>query len=186
MAEIEHFVHKDRKNHPKFKNVASLDLQLLPAPPKPKEGEADKGKKRNDDERVLIVRKLGDAVADGMINNQTIGYFIGRIYLFLVSIGIKPEFLRFRQHGHKEMAHYASDCWDAEIMSSYVSERSCWPLIWILPFPHSSVFPSTRAGLSVLVARIARAMTCRSTRSSPRRASLPRTSLLSPGPSRRP
>lgn len=119
MAEIEHFVKPNEKNHPKFKNVAPLNLQLLPAPPKPT-GPVDNSKKRNDDERTLITKTLGDAVKEGMINNETIGYFIGRIYLFLTSIGIKHEFLRFRQHGHKEMAHYASDCWDAEIMSSYV------------------------------------------------------------------
>lgn len=125
MAEIEHFVHKDRKQHPKFAKVANLELQLLPAPPKG----------QTDEDRVLVTRKLGDAVADKMINNETIGYFIGRIYLFLLSIGIKKEFLRFRQHGPNEMAHYAADCWDAEIMSSYgwvecvgCADRSCYDL----------------------------------------------------------
>ena len=29
--------------------------------------------------------------------------------------------LRFRQHMSNEMAHYACDCWDAEILTSYVS-----------------------------------------------------------------
>lgn len=28
--------------------------------------------------------------------------------------------LRFRQHMVNEMAHYASDCWDAELLTSYV------------------------------------------------------------------
>jgi len=111
MAEVEHFVHPLRKQHAKFAKVADLQLQLLPAAPEGK----------TDDDRVLVTRRLGDAVGDGMINNETIGYFIGRIYLFLLSIGIKKEFLRFRQHGPTEMAHYASDCWDAEIMSSYVN-----------------------------------------------------------------
>jgi glycyl-tRNA synthetase (class II) len=56
----------------------------------------------------------------GVINNETLGYFVGRIYLFLRKIGIREDRLRFRQHGHNEMAHYASDCWDAEIKMSYV------------------------------------------------------------------
>ena len=42
-----------------------------------------------------------------MVNNQTLGYFIARIYLFLIKIGIKHEKLRFRQHMANEMAHYA-------------------------------------------------------------------------------
>jgi glycyl-tRNA synthetase len=37
-----------------------------------------------------------------------------RIYLFLIQIGIDKNRIRFRQHMKNEMAHYASDCWDAE------------------------------------------------------------------------
>lgn len=55
----------------------------------------------------------------GIIDNQTLGYFIARIHLFLTAIGIDPTRLRFRQHMANEMAHYAADCWDAEIQSSY-------------------------------------------------------------------
>jgi len=44
---------------------------------------------------------------------------MARIYLFLVRIGIKSDRLRFRQHLKNEMAHYACDCWDAEIQTSY-------------------------------------------------------------------
>ena len=38
------------------------------------------------------------AVEDGVIANETLGYFVARIYLFLLKIGINPERLRFRQH----------------------------------------------------------------------------------------
>jgi glycyl-tRNA synthetase len=54
-----------------------------------------------------------------MIDNQTLGYFIARIFLFFTRIGIDPARLRFRQHMSNEMAHYASDCWDGEILTSY-------------------------------------------------------------------
>lgn len=54
-----------------------------------------------------------------MIDNETLGYFIARIFLFLTKIGINPDRLRFRQHMANEMAHYAADCWDAEIHTSY-------------------------------------------------------------------
>jgi glycyl-tRNA synthetase len=57
--------------------------------------------------------------AQGMVDNSTLGYFIARIYLFLTKIGINPARLRFRQHMANEMAHYAADCWDAEIETSY-------------------------------------------------------------------
>ena len=41
--------------------------------------------------------------------------------MFLCKVGVDPERLRFRQHLSNEMAHYACDCWDAEIKTSYVS-----------------------------------------------------------------
>ena len=43
--------------------------------------------------------------------------------------------LRFRQHLAKEMAHYAQECWDAEILTTYgwiecvgIADRSCFDL----------------------------------------------------------
>ena len=49
------------------------------------------------------------------------GYFLGRVYLFLLKVGADPKKIRFRQHMFNEMAHYACDCWDAELLTSYVS-----------------------------------------------------------------
>ncbi len=103
MAEIEHFVHPDQKNHPKFETLANLRLNLFP-------GDAQVG------DGKLITPTLAEAVSRGIINNQTLAYFIGRTALFMYRIGIKPEGLRFRQHLKTEMAHYACDCWDAEIL----------------------------------------------------------------------
>lgn len=45
---------------------------------------------------------------------------MARIQEFLHKVGIIPERLRFRQHMGNEMAHYATDCWDAECLTSYV------------------------------------------------------------------
>ena len=42
-----------------------------------------------------------------------------RIQEFLVKAGVTPSKLRFRQHMANEMAHYAKDCWDAELLTSY-------------------------------------------------------------------
>lgn len=103
MAEIEYFVNPAAKQHAKFESVAALRLNLFPADRQVGDG-------------TLVTPTLGDAVASGLVNNQTLGYFMGRTALFLYKIGIKPEGLRFRQHLKTEMAHYACDCWDAEIL----------------------------------------------------------------------
>ncbi|KAJ6341396.1 hypothetical protein OIU78_009546 [Salix suchowensis] len=78
---------------------------------------------------------LGEAVSKGIVNNETLGYFIGRVYLFLTRLGIDKDRLRFRQHLANEMAHYAADCWDAEIECSYgwiecvgIADRSAYDL----------------------------------------------------------
>lgn len=63
--------------------------------------------------------KLGDAADKVIIRNTALAYFMGRTFLFLRKLGIPEEHLRFRQHMHSEMAHYAADCWDAEIRTSY-------------------------------------------------------------------
>ena len=50
-------------------------------------------------------------------------------------MGIDPERLRFRQHLENEMAHYAEDCWDAEVDTTYgwvecagLADRSAYDL----------------------------------------------------------
>lgn len=60
---------------------------------------------------------------------------MGKTYLFLIGIGIRKDGIRFRQHTPKEMTHYASDCWDAEIETSYGwveyeghADRTCYDL----------------------------------------------------------
>jgi glycyl-tRNA synthetase len=60
-----------------------------------------------------------------------------------VEVGINPERLRFRQHLENEMAHYAEDCWDAEVECSYgwvecvgLADRSAYDLRVRPPRPH--------------------------------------------------
>ena len=87
------------------------------------------------DEKKAKPMRLGDAVSQKIIANETLGYFIGRTYQFLEKIGIHLQRLRFRQHLPQEMAHYAEDCWDAEIECSYgwiecvgLADRSAYDL----------------------------------------------------------
>ena len=70
-----------------------------------------------------------------MIGNETVAYFMARSYKFLVKCGINPAAIRYRQHRSNEMAHYAADCWDAEVETSYGwievaghADRSCFDL----------------------------------------------------------
>ena len=102
MAEIEHFVHPEQKAHAKFAAVAGVVLNLFPA-----DNQVGDGK--------TLPTPSGDAVKTGLVNNETLGYCMARTALFMYKLGIKPEGLRFRQHLRTEMAHYACDCWDAEV-----------------------------------------------------------------------
>ncbi|KAM0984690.1 hypothetical protein EV2_012468 [Malus domestica] len=122
LAEIEHFVDPEDKTHPKFNEVAELEFQMFPR------------EEQVSGQSARIIR-LGEAVAKGIVDNQTLAYFIGRVYLFLTRLGIDEERLRFRQHLPNEMAHYAADCWDAEIETSYgwiecvgIADRSAYDL----------------------------------------------------------
>lgn len=106
MAEIEHFCDPNNKSHPKFETVKDLNVLLHSAC-------------NQMDGKSAQHMTLGDAVLTKLIANETLGYFMGRIYLFLIKVGIDPKKLRFRQHMGNEMAHYACDCWDAECLTSY-------------------------------------------------------------------
>ncbi|KAK3779526.1 hypothetical protein RRG08_045272 [Elysia crispata] len=122
MAEIEHFCDPASKDHPKFPGLADTDMMLYSAcnqmdgkPP----------------EKI----KIGDAVKSKLVANETLGYFMARIQMFMVKMGVDASRLRFRQHLSNEMAHYACDCWDAECKTSYgwvecvgCADRSCYDL----------------------------------------------------------
>ena len=107
MAEIEHYVDPEDKRHEHFQEVRDVVLSLL---------DRDIQYAGSTVPQKLTI---GDAVDKGIVANETLGYFLVRIYEFLIKIGISPTRLRFRQHMANEMAHYATDCWDAEIHSSY-------------------------------------------------------------------
>ncbi len=87
------------------------------------------------DDSGEVVMSIGDAVEKGIIRHATVGFFMAWTMDFLSKVGINPNYLRFRQHESNEMAHYAQDCWDAEIMGSYgwiecvgIAHRGCYDL----------------------------------------------------------
>jgi len=125
MAEIEHYVHPLEKDHPKFRIHSDLEIPLLF-----RAKDAD-----NDAPQTLKKMTIGRAVEEKVVDNETLGYFIARVYLFLKKIGIPEEHIRIRQHLKSEMAHYATDCWDAEINTAFgwvecvgIADRACYDL----------------------------------------------------------
>ncbi|RKF82919.1 Glycine--tRNA ligase 1, mitochondrial [Golovinomyces cichoracearum] len=108
MAEIEHFVDPNgEKKHSRFDEVKDIELMLL--------NRETQLAGQTHVEKVVIEK----AVAEGTIANETLAYFLARIHLFLEKIGVDLSKIRFRQHMANEMAHYATDCWDAELLTSY-------------------------------------------------------------------
>lgn len=97
MMEAEVFVRPDDKTWPRFDDVKGDVLRLVP---------------QNSQEITITA---GEAADKGIIKNQALTYFVALTRRFLVGVGIDDRRLRFRQHLSDEMAHYASDCWDAEI-----------------------------------------------------------------------
>jgi glycyl-tRNA synthetase len=102
LAEVEVFVDAAEKNsHPRFNEVKDRKLRIVP---------------RGDEAEETSV---GEAVSGGIIANEYLGYHIARVDEFLESLGIPHDRLQFRQHLQDEMAHYATDCWDAEFLSKW-------------------------------------------------------------------
>ncbi|CAG9971865.1 unnamed protein product [Clonostachys byssicola] len=107
MAEIEHFVDPEGgKKHPRFTEVEDIELVLL-----------DRDTQLSGKTATKSI-KIGEAVKTKLVDNETLGYFIARIHLFMIKIGVDVSKMRFRQHMANEMAHYAADCWDCELLTS--------------------------------------------------------------------
>lgn len=103
-AEVEIFVNPEEKTHPNFPRVAGVRLALVP----------------HDGREGLV--SAGDAVDNGIIAHELLAYHLILVRNFLIDAGIPREKIRFRQHLKTEMAHYAADCWDAEVET----ERFGW------------------------------------------------------------
>ncbi|WMW26130.1 glycine--tRNA ligase [Methanolobus sediminis] len=107
-AEAEIFIDPNDKKHANFSRFADTVVNLY------SEEAQHKG--------VIEKMTLGEAVKKGTIAHEFLAYQIGLTNHFLQRIGITADKLRFRQHQKDEMAHYAIDCWDAEIQT----ERFDW------------------------------------------------------------
>jgi glycyl-tRNA synthetase len=104
---------------------------------------------------------IGEAVRSGVVNNETLGYFMARTQLWAEKIGVNPAKMRFRQHLKTEMAHYAADCWDLEIKMSYGwiecvghADRACYDLVQHATRTGVSMHASERLAEPVQVERV--------------------------------
>ena len=84
MAEIEHFCDPTDKAYPKFESVKNTEMSLYSSNCQ-MEGKS------------VFKTTVGKAVEDGIIANETLGYYMARIQGFLTKIGIDPSKCRFRQ-----------------------------------------------------------------------------------------
>jgi glycyl-tRNA synthetase len=98
--EAEVFFDPKDKTWPRFAALADKELNLL-------------AREESEPRRM----RMTEAVEKGIIANGALGYFIALTAEFLETAGIPQATLRFRQHGVKEKAHYATDTWDAEFLS---------------------------------------------------------------------
>ena len=103
MAEAEIFFDPEDKKHPNFDSIKNKELYLF-------------------DNKKEIKISIEEAVKNQEINNQALAYYMYITQEFLMSAGIDPKKFRFRKHAPDELAHYAQECWDAELFS----ERFGW------------------------------------------------------------
>jgi len=103
MAEAEIFFDPEDKKHPNFDSVKDKELYLF-------------------DNKKDMKLSLEKAVKTKVINNQALAYYMYLTQEFLLTAGIDVKKFRFRKHAPDELAHYATECWDAELYS----ERFGW------------------------------------------------------------
>jgi glycyl-tRNA synthetase len=103
MAEAEIFFDPQDKMHPYFDAIKDKELFLF------------------DNEKNWKI-SVADAIKKKIINNQALAYYMYLTQEFLLSAGVDPKKFRFRRHASDELAHYATECWDAELNS----ERFGW------------------------------------------------------------
>jgi len=106
MAEAEVFFDPDDKTHPEFEKVKNKKLFLY------------------DNKKEMKV-SLDEAIKKSLINNQALAYYMFLTQDFLLSAGIDPDKFRFRKHADDELAHYAKECWDAELYSDRFGWVEC-------------------------------------------------------------
>lgn len=100
-AEAEIFIDPRDKTHPRFSEIKDIKMKFY----------SQAAQEKGTEEEMTF----GEAVERGVVAHQMLAYYVARTYQFLLAVGVAPDKMRFRQHKADEMAHYAADCWDAEV-----------------------------------------------------------------------
>lgn len=100
-AELELFVDPET-DEPPLDDVSHVELPLYSATAQGADGDS------------IEMVPAGDAVENGTIGSEWIGYYLAISMSFFEQIGLDLDRFRYRQHLTGERAHYATDCWDAE------------------------------------------------------------------------
>jgi len=106
MAEAEVFFDPEDKSHPNFHEYRNGEIALF-------------------DNKKNMKISLNDAVKKKIVKNQALAYYMYLTQKFLLDIGVDPSKFRFRKHAEDELAHYAQECWDAEIFSKRFGWIEC-------------------------------------------------------------
>jgi len=106
MAEAEVFFDPKDKTHPNFEYVKDKEILLF------------------DNEKEIKI-SLERAIKNKVVNNQALAYYMYLTQDFLLTAGVDPKKFRFRKHASDELAHYATECWDAELFSKRFGWIEC-------------------------------------------------------------
>ncbi|MFB6133816.1 MAG: glycine--tRNA ligase [Halanaeroarchaeum sp.] len=112
-AELEHFV-RPEGDGPDLESVADVEAPLYSA------------EMQADEDGGPVTMRIGEAVEAGVIADPWIAYYLGVARNWYERIGVDMDRFRFRQHRAGELAHYSSDCWDAEGDVSAPDEAPEW------------------------------------------------------------
>lgn len=102
-AEAEIFIDPRNKNHPNISRFENMIVNLY----------SDASQEIGESELMTIREALDNKI----IAHEFLAYQLALVNYFLKRLGVFSDKLRFRQHRKDEMAHYAIDCWDAEILT---------------------------------------------------------------------
>ena len=100
-AELEHFIDPE-EDEPPIEDVKDVELKIYPVSEQQKE----------DGEYLHLT--VEEAIEEEVIESEWIAYYLGCAKQWYKEIGIDMDRFRFRQHLPDELAHYSTDCWDAE------------------------------------------------------------------------
>ncbi|MEM2974049.1 MAG: glycine--tRNA ligase [Candidatus Micrarchaeia archaeon] len=102
--EIEYFIHPQKLNDCHY--IQSVMDVVLPVCTAEMQAQG-----RNDEVKSVTVK---ESLQNKIIGTQWHAYWMATCMEFFLSLGIKSENLRLRQHTKDELSHYSSETWDIE------------------------------------------------------------------------